>query len=100
MIQEPNLEHQLRASIEMAHVKRARELLEAGHAAALLVAKVARKDTGEIILGCGFSVDVVRAFAQLAGTESHNQRLSDGSGIAWAKVNVGGVTISIQGRTS
>lgn len=91
-----SLEDKLRASIDLVHAKKAAELLEYGRAAALLISKVAKPDTGEVVLGCNFPVEVVRAFARLVGSETSSHHSADRS-TEWVKANVNGVTITISG---
>jgi hypothetical protein len=87
-------------SKERGYQQRAQELLDAARAAALAIAKVVRPDTGQVLLGCGFPPEVVRAFAAAAGTESFIRISKNPDGQArayeWASAHVCGVTIDIQ----
>lgn len=88
----------LQASIDLVSRRKAAELFHVAHAAALALAVVVKRDTGEISLGCGWHPEVVREFARLADSEVRRQAMRDGPPIIWANANFGGVGVRIQGR--
>lgn len=97
---EITMEEKLRASIDIAAARRAKELTEAAHAAALAIAPLGSSGTAYINLGAGYSPDIVRAFASMHGRQPRLQlcNLVDAVVvIEVAQVSICGVTVCIQG---